>query len=60
MCRLYRAADDFEALIRIYSAAEGGRATPTFKVIRWSFACADDRSGEHLHLYLAGFPWRFR
>lgn len=39
--RLYP-GDDFEAVIRVYSAAEGGRQTPAFNGIRWDFAYADD------------------
>lgn len=36
-----RFADDFEASIRVYSAAEGGRKTPPCNGIRWDFAYAD-------------------
>lgn len=34
--------DDFEAMIRIYSAAEGGRSTPPHNGVRWDFTYADD------------------
>jgi hypothetical protein len=34
--------DDFEAGIRIYTRAEGGRRTPPFNGIRWDLAYADD------------------
>jgi hypothetical protein len=33
--------DDFEATVRVYSAAEGGRRTPAFNGIRWDFAYAE-------------------
>jgi len=39
--RLYE-YDDFEATIRIYSTAEGGRRTPAFNGIRWDFTYADN------------------
>lgn len=34
--------DDFEAVIRILTAAEGGRRTAAVNGIRWDFAYADD------------------
>jgi hypothetical protein len=34
--------DDFEADIRIYTQAEGGRRTPVFNGIRWDLAYAED------------------
>jgi translation elongation factor EF-Tu-like GTPase len=40
--RLYKQPDDFEAIIRIFSADEGGRMTPPFNGIRWDFAYAED------------------
>lgn len=33
---------DFEAVIRLYPKAEGGRRTPAFNGTRWDFAYADD------------------
>jgi hypothetical protein len=42
MHRLYVVPDDFEAVIRIFSEAEGGRTTPPFNGIRWDFAYASD------------------
>jgi hypothetical protein len=40
--------DDFEAVIRIYSAAEGGRSSPAFNSIRWDFAYADQQHDDAL------------
>ena len=37
MKRLY-AFDDFEAIIRIFTEAEGGRKTPPFNGIRWDLS----------------------
>ena len=34
--------DDFEALVTIFSEAEGGRRTPPHNGIRWDFAYAED------------------
>ena len=42
MQRLYDDPGDFEAMIRIYSAGEGGRDTPAYNGIRWDFSYADD------------------
>jgi hypothetical protein len=42
--RLYP-TDDFEADIRIYSTAEGGRCSPAFNGIRWDLAYADQEPG---------------
>ena len=39
--RLY-GHDDFEALVTIFSEAEGGRRTPPHNGIRWDFAYAED------------------
>jgi len=49
MKRLYEDEPDFEALIRIYSHEEGGRAQPPGNGIRWRFAYADDPVGEILY-----------
>lgn len=40
--RFPRCRDDFEAVIRILSAEEGGRKAPCFNGIRWDFAYAED------------------
>lgn len=40
--RLYKTPDDFEAVIRILSDAEGGRKSPPFNGIRWDLAYAAD------------------
>ncbi|MES2981214.1 MAG: hypothetical protein V4727_02785 [Verrucomicrobiota bacterium] len=40
--RLYEVPDDFEAQIRIYTEAQGGRKTPPFNGIRWDFAYEGD------------------
>ncbi len=42
MIRLYEPPDDFEAEVRIFSKAEGGRSTPAFNGIRWDFAYEGD------------------
>ena len=42
MKRLHKVPADFEAVIRIYTNAEGGRTTPAFNGIRWDFAYAND------------------
>lgn len=52
--RLY-AHDDFEALIRIYSAKEGGRRTPTFNGIRWDFAYAENQPADTLYMIWPDF-----
>ena len=36
--RLYEVPDDFEAQIRIFTEAQGGRKTAPFNGIRWDFA----------------------
>ena len=50
MHRLYRIADDFEATIRILTAAEGGRINSPCNGIRWDFAYASDEPAEHLYM----------
>ena len=52
--RLYP-TDDFEADIRIYSAAEGGRRSPAFNGIRWDFAYADQQPGNTLYMIWPDF-----
>ena len=52
MRRIHRIPDDFEAMIRILPAAEGGRSTAAFNGIRWDFAYADNEpSGELYAIY---------
>jgi hypothetical protein len=50
--------DDFEATVRIFSAADGGRQVPVFNGIRWDFAYAEDRPPVELYMiwpdFLAG------
>jgi hypothetical protein len=53
--RLHRIADDFEALIRIYTEAEGGRRSPPFNGIRWDFAYADDPPAKDLFMIYPDF-----
>ena len=52
--RLYP-TDDFEATIRIYNTAEGGRRSPVFNGIRWDFAYADQQSGGTLYMIWPDF-----
>ena len=42
--------DDFEAVIRIYSTAEGGRQAPVFNGIRWDFAYAEQQPPGTLYM----------
>jgi len=55
MHRLYSIADDFEAIIRILTEAEGGRKTAPFNGIRWDFSYAADDSSEHLYMIWPDF-----
>ena len=50
MKRLHRVPDDFDAVIRIYTTAEGGRQSPTFNGIRWDFAYAADPPAKDLFM----------
>lgn len=50
MKRVHCVTDDFEALIRIYTAAEGGRQSPPFNGIRWDFAYAEDPPSKGLFI----------
>jgi translation elongation factor EF-Tu-like GTPase len=47
--------DDFEATIRIYSKADGGRSTPAFNGIRWDFAYAEDQLPNSLYMIWPDF-----
>ena len=50
MKRLHRVPDDFQAVIRIYTTAEGGRPSPPFNGVRWDFAYADDPPAKELFM----------
>jgi hypothetical protein len=52
--RLYR-WDDFEASIRIYSDAEGGRRTPPFNGVRWDFVYAEGQPSDTLYMIWPDF-----
>ena len=47
--------DDFEANVRILSAAEGGRRTPAFNGIRWDFAYAEGQPPGTLYMIWPDF-----
>ncbi len=47
--------DDFEATIRIYTTAEGGRRTPAFNGIRWDFAYAEGQPLNTLYMIWPDF-----
>lgn len=47
--------EDFEAVIRVYTAAEGGRRTPAFNGIRWDFAYAADPPTSVLYMIWPDF-----
>jgi translation elongation factor EF-Tu-like GTPase len=53
--RLYRLSDDFEALIRIYRADEGGRKTPPFNGMRWDFAYEGDSISDSMYMIYPDF-----
>jgi len=55
MHRLSAVPDDFEAVIRILSEAEGGRKTPPFNGIRWDFSYAQDEASNHLYMIWPDF-----
>src|SRR5882724_3003068 len=55
MCERLYPTHDFEAGIRIYSTAEGGRRTPTFNGIRWDFAYADQQPDDTLYMIWPDF-----
>lgn len=55
MKRLYRLPDDFEAQIRIYTFAEGGRRSPPANGIRWDYAYADDVPAKELFMIWPDF-----
>jgi translation elongation factor EF-Tu-like GTPase len=47
--------DDFEAVIRILTEAEGGRQTPAFNGIRWDFCYASDNPASGLYMIWPDF-----
>ncbi len=47
--------DDFEAVIRIFSPAEGGRTTPLFNGIRCDFEYAEDPPHDTLYMICPDF-----
>lgn len=53
--RLYQLPDDFEAVIRIYSANQGGRKMPPFNGIRWDFAYLGDSINDDLYMIYPDF-----
>lgn len=55
MKRLYEVPDDFEAIIRVFSPAEGGRRTPACNGIRWDFAYAVDEAPGELYMIWPDF-----
>lgn len=55
MDRLYLVPDDFEAIIRIFTEAEGGRKTPAFNGIRWDFSYAADDAADQLYMIWPDF-----
>lgn len=55
MYRLYKQPDDFEAMIHIYRADEGGRQRAPFNGIRWDFAYADDPEAGQLYMIWPDF-----
>lgn len=52
--RLYP-QDDFEATIRVYLPAEGGRQTPPHNGVRWDFAYAADQTADSLYMIWPDF-----
>lgn len=55
MDRLYAVADDFEARIRIFTEAEGGRSAPVCNGIRWDFSYAADEDARELFMIWPDF-----
>lgn len=55
MNQLYLKPADFEAVIRIYSFEEGGRATPTFNGIRWDFGYAEPPMPNEIYMIWPDF-----
>ena len=53
--QLYKIPADFEAVIRIYSTAEGGRVSPPFNGIRWDFAYAEDGATKSIFMIWPDF-----
>jgi hypothetical protein len=55
MHRLYPIADDFEAIIRIFTESEGGRRTSPFNGIRWDICYAEDDPSDNLYMIWPDF-----
>jgi hypothetical protein len=55
MRELVLLTDDFEAVIRIYTAAESGRQAPVFNGIRWDFAYAERQPPGTLYMIWPDF-----
>jgi hypothetical protein len=55
MDRLYAVPDDFEATIRIFTEAQGGRRTPPFNGIRWDFSYLADGGTYPLYMIWPDF-----
>jgi translation elongation factor EF-Tu-like GTPase len=55
MIRLHKIPDDFEAVIQIYTAEEGGRVTPVFNGIRWDLCYAEDRAEAGIYMIWPDF-----
>ncbi len=49
------ATDDFEARIRIFSSAEGGRSSPVINGIKWDFAYAEQQPPDTLYMIWPDF-----
>lgn len=47
--RVHSVPDDFEAVIRIFAANEGGRTSSAFNGIRWAFAYAENQPEGELY-----------
>ena len=55
MHRLYKPADDFEAVVRIFPASEGGDRVPKFNGIRWDFSYAINNPPGELYMIWPDF-----
>ena len=55
MHRLYKPVDDFEALIHIYTEAEGGRVTAPFNGIRWDFSYVEGNGPDNFYMIWPDF-----
>lgn len=55
MERLYKAAGDFVAAIRIFTPQEGGRIQPAFNGLRWNFSYAEDHPTHEIFMIWPDF-----